>query len=132
MAMPKAAVVARIEVRMSYPPIASSPHTTREAAIVSRESFEGGERGNSERKFAVPFIIALGCPSEVPTQSLRLSRELRQSFPVEADSVAGPGWRQCRALVEDERVLDIPIEPKSVRLEIGTIWAGCEKMYCDV
>src|SRR5207302_7016635 len=76
--------------------------------------------------------IALGCPSEVPMQPLRLSRELRQSLPVEADSVAGPGWRQCHALVEDERVLDIPIEPKSVRFEIGTIWAGREKVYCNV
>src|SRR5436189_4532869 len=108
MAMPIAVVMARIEVRMRCPPIASSPHTTREAAIVSRESFEGGERGDSDPALPRTKIrrpsVALGCPSEVPTQPLRSLCELRQSLPVEGDAVAGPRWRQCHALVEHERV----------------------------
>src|SRR5688572_28107125 len=119
MAMPKAAVVARIEVRMSYPPIVPlRTQRARQRSFPERVLKEEGA-GTAillcrERKFAAPF----GCPSEVPTQPLRLLlRELRQSFPVEADSVAGPGWRQCHALVEDQRVFDIPIEPESVRLE---------------
>jgi hypothetical protein len=42
-------------------------------------------------------------------------RELCQPFPVETDAVAVPRGRRCHALVEHERVLDIAIEPKTVR-----------------
>jgi hypothetical protein len=69
---------------------------------------------------------------ELRAQSPRLLCELRQSFPVEGDAVAGPGGRQRHALVQRERVFDIVIEPKSVRLEIGTVWAGREKVDGDV
>src|SRR5438132_8352686 len=107
MAMPKAAVVARTEVRMSYPPMFPlRTQRARQRSFPERVLKEEGA-GTAilpcrETKVRRPSI-ALGCPSEVPMQPLRLSRELRQSLPVEADSVAGPGWRQCHALVEDER-----------------------------
>ena len=65
-------------------------------------------------------------------QPLQLSRELRQPLPVEGDSVAGSCWRQSHALVESERVLDIAVEPKAVRFEIGAIWAGREQVDGDV
>ena len=67
-----------------------------------------------------------------PSQPLRLLCQLRQPFPVEGDSVAGPRWRQCHALVEGERVLDIAVKPKAVRFEIGAIWARREQVNGDV
>ena len=65
-------------------------------------------------------------------QLLQLLRELRQSLPVEGDTVAGARWRQSRPLVEGERVLDVAIEPKAVRFEIRAIWAGREQVDSDV
>src|SRR5947199_7810690 len=109
MAMPKAAVAARIEVRMSYPPIVRLRTQRARQRSFPERVLKEESAGTANESFSAPFI-ALGCPSEVPTQPLRLSRELRQSFPVEADSVAGPRWRQRHALVEGERVLDIAIE----------------------
>src|SRR4249920_3493920 len=48
------------------------------------------------------------------------------------DAVAGPHRRQCHALVENERVLDIAVQAKSVRFEVGTIGTGREKVNRDV
>src|SRR6187551_3409260 len=62
----------------------------------------------------------------------RSLRQRRQSFPVEADAVAGPHRRQGHALLEDERMFDIAVEPETVRLEIGAIWAGREQVNRDV
>src|SRR5688572_9219968 len=73
-----------------------------------------------------------GCQFPSCAQPPRLLCELRQSFPVEGDAMAGPRGRQRHALVKYERVRDVTIEPKSVRLEIGTIWAGREKVDGDV
>src|SRR5262245_57358870 len=64
----------------------------------------------------------------LPTQLFQLLRELRQLLPVEVDTVAGSRGRQSHALVESEWVFDIAVEPKAVRFEIGTIWAGGQQM----
>jgi hypothetical protein len=61
-------------------------------------------------------------------QLLQLSRELRQSFPVEGDAVAWSRWRQSHALVECEPVLDISVKPKAVGFEVGAIRAGRQQM----
>ena len=59
-----------------------------------------------------------------PGTACQLLHQRRQSFPIEVDAVAGPHRRQGHALLEDERMFDIAIEPETVRLEIGAIWAG--------
>jgi hypothetical protein len=58
--------------------------------------------------------------------------QLNKRFPIEAHAVARARWRDCHALLQDQRVLDVSIKPKSVRLQVSAIWAGREQMNCGV
>src|ERR1700730_15279215 len=60
------------------------------------------------------------------------SRKRREALPVEIDAMAGPRRRQCLAVFEHQRVLDIAVEPESMRLEIGAVGAGGEQVHGDV
>ena len=46
--------------------------------------------------------------------------------------MARPCRRYCHSLFEDERLLDIAVEPEAVRLEIGAVLAGREQMHSNV
>ena len=72
------------------------------------------ERRGAERLFAL--IIWVPVDEEVARRAGELGRR----------------WRQSHPLVESERVLDIAVEPKAVRFEIGAIWAGREQVDGDV
>src|ERR1700730_8709874 len=46
--------------------------------------------------------------------------------------MAVPCRRYRHALFDGKRMLDIAVEPESVRLEIGTVWAGREQVHGNV
>ena len=46
--------------------------------------------------------------------------------------MAVPRRRDRHALFEDQRVLDIAVEPKAVRFEIEAIWADRQQVDGDV
>src|ERR1019366_8195482 len=67
-------------------------------------------------------------PRNLPTSE----GERNKRFPIEAHPVTGTHRSDCHALLQDQRVLDVSIKPKSVRLQVRTIWAGGKQMNRDV
>src|SRR4029079_15874144 len=62
----------------------------------------------------------------------RLRRDLRKTPPVKGGAMARSRRRQCHALFEHQRLLDVAVEPESVRLEIGAVWARREQVHSNV
>jgi hypothetical protein len=56
-------------------------------------------------------------------------RELIKRFPIEAHPVTGALWSDRRALLQDQRVLDVSIEPKSVRLKVRAVWTDRRRIH---
>src|SRR4051812_29405721 len=73
----------------------------------------------SEISASRPARLALPPPRSFPVSG----GELNKSFPIEAHAMTRAHWCDCHALFQDQWMLDVPIKPKSVRLEVRTIWA---------
>jgi hypothetical protein len=61
-----------------------------------------------------------------------LGGEPTKSVPIEAYAVTRAHRRDCHALLQDQRMLDVSIEPKSVRLQVRAIRAGREQVHRDI
>src|SRR5271154_5447680 len=59
-------------------------------------------------------------------------RKLLQAGPVKTHAVAGTRRRMRQSVLKYERMLDVTIEPKAVRLQIGAIRTGREQVHGDV
>jgi hypothetical protein len=54
----------------------------------------------------------------------RCSGEFGKCVPIKAHPVTGAHRRDRHALLQDQRMLDVSIKPKSVRLQVKPIWTG--------
>jgi hypothetical protein len=58
-----------------------------------------------------------------------LGGEPTKSVPIEAYAVTRAHRRDCHTLLQDQRMLDVSIELKSVRLQVRAIRAGREQVH---